>query len=208
MEKVTVELMLRLPQGRLVGLDTGPRGAPIMATTKLWTVDEVEQLPDDEFRYALIRGMLYRMPPPKARHGRVVIVVGALLYNFVSEHNLGVVYGQSGFILERDPDILLEPDLAFVQRARVPANENSYPMLAPDLVVGVVSPSQTGPTIEEKTALFLAAGVRLVWEIDPVRRVVRVRRSDSTERLLSAADWLEGEDVLPGFRVLVASLLT
>ena len=37
-----------------------------MAMTKLWTVEDVEQLPDDDSRYALIRGVLYRMPPPKA----------------------------------------------------------------------------------------------------------------------------------------------
>ena len=34
-----------------------------MATTKLWTVEDVEQLPDDELRYELIRGVLHRMPP-------------------------------------------------------------------------------------------------------------------------------------------------
>ena len=35
-----------------------------MAMTKLWTVEDVEQLPDDESRYALIQGVLHRMPPP------------------------------------------------------------------------------------------------------------------------------------------------
>lgn len=177
-----------------------------MATTKLWTADELEQLPDDEYQYALIKGELFRMPPPKFLHGRIVLAVGAPMFQFVAEHSLGVVSDQSGFILERDPDTLLGPDLAFVQSARVPVDENAYPMLALDLVVEVASPSQSGPSIEEKTALYLEAGVRLVWAVDAARRTVRVRRPDGTDRLLTANDVLDGEDVLPGFRLPIAQL--
>lgn len=177
-----------------------------MATTKLWTAEEVARLPDDGFRYALVKGVPYRMPPPMARHGRLVIVVGSLLHTFIVENGLGVVYGQSGFILDRDPDILLEPDLAFVQSARVPANEDVYPVLAPDLVVEVISPSQTGPSIQEKVALYLAAGVRLVWVLDPARRVVRIHRSIGTEDVRTEQEVLDGEDILPGFQLPVAEL--
>lgn len=177
-----------------------------MATTKLWTIDDVERLPDDEVRYALIRGALYRMPPPKARHGRVTLTVGRLIGNFVTEHSLGVVYDQSGFIFERDPDTLLSPDLSFVQRAHVPVDEDAYPALAPNLVIEIASPSQTGPSIEEKVAIFLTAGVRLVWVIDPAQQAVRVHRQDGFERTLTVQDVLDGEDVLPGFQVLVAAL--
>ncbi len=179
-----------------------------MTTTKLWTVKDVERLPDDEFRYALIKGVLYRMPPPMARHGRVVSAVSWHLYGFVVENRLGVIYDQSGFILGRDPDTLLGPDLSFVQRDRVPVDEDAYPMLAPDLVVEVVSPSQSGPSIEEKTALYLAAGVRLIWIVDPPRHTVRVQRLDGTQTLLSEQDTLDGEDVLPGFRLHLARLFT
>lgn len=177
-----------------------------MAITKLWTVEEIEHLPDDEHRYALIRGELYRMPPPKFRHGRIALAVGAPLFQFVEEYGLGVVTDQSGFMLEREPDTLLGPDLAFIRSARVPADEDAYPMLAPDLVVEVASPSQTSPSIEEKTSLYLEAGVRLVWIIDPIHRAVRVRRADGTSQLLSEQDERDGEDVLPGFRLTVARL--
>jgi Uma2 family endonuclease len=177
-----------------------------MATTKLWTIEEVAALPDDAFRYALIKGELSRMPPPKFRHGRVVMVVGSHMFQYVDAHDLGVVTDQSGFILERDPDTLLGPDLAFVQSSRVPADENAYPDLAPDLVVEVASPSQSGPSIEEKIALYRKAGVRLIWVVDPARRAVHVHRADGTYRLLTEQDTLDGEDVLPGFRLPVTQL--
>ena len=177
-----------------------------MATMKLWTVEDVAGLPDDGLRYALLKGVLYRMHPPMFRHGRVVMTIGAELHHFVREHDLGEITDQSGFIFERDPDTLLGPDLAFVQKAHVPADENTYPEVSPDLVVEVVFPSQTGPSIEEKTAIYLAAGVRLVWVIDPARRTVRVHRMDGSEVLLSDQDVMDGEDVLRGFHLALGRL--
>jgi Uma2 family endonuclease len=180
---------------------------PTMATsdvaTKLWTVEDFERLPDDGSRYALIRGVLYRMPPTKPKHGRVTGTVGRLLGTFVDEQGLGEIYDQSGFVLENDPDVLLGPDLAFVRTERVPANEDEYPRLAPDLVVEVISPSETGPSIEEKTAIYLAAGVRMVWALDPRRQTLRVRKPEGTDRLLAAGDEIGGDHVLPGFRLRV-----
>lgn len=179
-----------------------------MATTKLWTVEEVERLPDDHVRYAVIEGVLYRMPPTMPRHGRIVMAIGSRLYRFVAQRHLGAVYDQSGFILARNPDVLLSPDLAFVQTSRVPANEDTYPFLAPDLVIEIASPSQTGPSIQEKVSLYLTAGVRLIWVIDPSRREVRIHRPDGSEDRRTEQDALDGENVLPGFTVGVARLFS
>ena len=177
-----------------------------MVTTKLTTVEDVERLPDDEYRYALIRGVLYRMPPPKPRHGRITTRVVRHLSAYVDEHNLGIVYTESGFVLARDPDVLLGPDVAFVRADRLPPDEDQYPDLAPDLAVEVLSPSNTGPDVEDKIREYLAAGVPLIWLLDPRRRTVRVRAADGTDRLLNEADALDGGDVLPGFRLPVARL--
>ena len=112
----------------------------------------------------------------------------------------------SGLILEREPHTLLGSGLAFFQSGRVPADENAYPMLASDLVDDISCPSRSGPSIEEKTALYLEAWVRLIWIVDSIRRTVRVRRADGTDRLLLEQDALDGEDVLPGFRLAVSEL--
>ena len=177
-----------------------------MATTKLWTIEELAQLPDDDYRYALIRGALYRMPPPMGPHGLVVSTLVWYVYSFLRTHRLGRVFDQSGFILERGPDTLLGPDLAFVASARLPANLQGYPEVAPDLAVEVASPSQSGPSIAEKTALYLEVGVRLVWIVDPVRRTVHVRHANGSDRLLTVHDALEDANVLPGFRLPISQL--
>ena len=66
-----------------------------MATTKVWTTEEVAQIPDDSFRYALIRGVLHRMAPPMARHGIVANTIGRLVGNFVAERELGAIFKPS-----------------------------------------------------------------------------------------------------------------
>lgn len=174
-----------------------------MATTKLWTIADVAKLPDDAFRYTLLRGVLYRAPPPQARHGRIISTITRHVGNVVDERHLGVIYDQSGFTFTLDPDTLLGPDLSFVRKDRVPDDEDAYPIMAPDLVVEVVSPSQSEPSIVEKTAIYLEAGVRLVWIFEPDQRAVLVHRANGTRSVLTERDESDGEDVLPGFRMPV-----
>ena len=60
--------------------------------------------------------------------------------------------------------------------------------------------------MRDKVKDYLEAGVRLVWVVDPDGRSVTIYRSGQPPRTLGAADELEGEDALPGFRCVVASL--
>lgn len=177
-------------------------------TTKPMTADELERMPEDAYRYDLIRGVLKRMSPTEFLHHKVAGNVAALLPNFVTPRGLGVVGGEGGFVLEIDPDTVLAPDVAFVRTDRLPPEDqwDRFARLAPDLVVEVVSPSETAPEVEEKVGLYLAAGVPLVLVVGPRRRTVRVRTADGGDRLLTEADELDGGAVLPGFRVPVARL--
>lgn len=54
---------------------------------------------------------------------------------------------------------------------------------------------------------WLQAGARLVWVIDPERRVARVYRADGSALDLSEEGVLSGEDVLPGFVCRLAAVL-
>jgi len=100
------------------------------------------------------------------------------------------------------------PDVAFVARGRF-ADERplrQFPELAPDLVVEVVSPSDTAAEVEEKVQLWLDAGVRLVLVVYPSTRSVSAYRSRTDVRLLTEADLLDAGDVLPGFSCPVRDL--
>lgn len=180
-----------------------------MTATKLVTAEQLSCMPDDGYRYDLIDGVLIRMPPPNFEHGELSGEIGWYLQNHVRPDRLGVVVGaETGFLLARDPDVVLAPDAAFVRADRLPPRDQwrQYLPLAPDLAVEIVSPSERLTKVAEKAARYLAYGTRLVWVLHPRRRTVTVYTPDGGVRVLRTGDVLDGGDVLPSFRVPVADL--
>src|SRR2546425_11810729 len=88
-----------------------------------------------------------------------------------------------------------------------PASTTGYPALAPDLAVEVLSPGDRPGEVLAKVADWLSAGTRLVWVLDPERRLARVYRDDGSETIVTAEGGLGGEDVLPGVSFSLASIL-
>jgi Uma2 family endonuclease len=174
-----------------------------MVTTRLMTAEELEQMPEDDYQYELVRGELIRMSPPNVLHGRFVMLLGTFVNGFVLEHDLGWVGTESGFRIERGPDTVRSPDLYFIRADRVPSEEAAqhFGDLAPDLTVEVRSPSDSMSNLLKKADEYLAAGTRLVWIFDQNHKTVHVKSADGTTRTLTADDELDGGDVLPGFRL-------
>ena len=173
------------------------------------TAEELFRLPDDNCRHALVRGELQRMAAAGFRHGAVIMNVAGPLSQHVKAHGLGVLCGaETGFVLERDPDTVLAPDVAFVRRERILASglPATFWEGPPDLAVEVTSPGDTRREVAEKAASWLAAGTRLVWVVDPQRLVVEIHEPDGTPRRLERTDVLEGEPLFPGFRLPVTDI--
>ena len=99
-------------------------------------------------------------------------------------------------------------DFAFVARGRITKDMDlsRYLDLAPDLVVEVVSPSDSATEVAAKVRQYLDAGVRLVWALYPQSKTVTVHRAGGEPLLLREQDELSGEDVLPGFTCSIAEL--
>lgn len=174
-----------------------------------WTVEDLDRLPDDGWKHELQVGFLLAEPLPGMRHGRVAAEIGARLAGFVRRRRLGVVVANdTGFVLSRAPDTVRGPDVAFVTAERFAAVGDRVSVFpgAPDLAVEVLSPSNTPSGVHAKVGDYLAAGTRLVWVVDSEAETVAVHRSLLSPRRLGGEEILEGEDVLPGFRVRVARL--
>lgn len=142
-------------------------------------------------------------------HGRLVLRLGRLLDEFVEAGGHGVVVVEAGTLLERDPDTVRGPDIAFYSHDRIP--ESGYATTywgPPDLAVEITSPGNRVGELQERVKGYLDAGVRLVWVIDPSSRTATTYRTCGEARLLGAEDALEGGDVLPGFRLPLATLFT
>jgi Uma2 family endonuclease len=180
-----------------------------MATTRLYTVEDVEQSPP-EGEWELIDGELVPVSPASWRSNTTTHRIGRLVGNYVDDHDLGVVTSaEGGFVLFPDRETLLAPDVGFVRKNRVPPEEehDRFPRLAPDLAVEVPSPSDRMASALGKVSLYLQAGVEIVWLVDPAKRTIIVFTGDDNPVTLGEEDTLDGGNVLPGFSIRVADLL-
>ena len=147
------------------------------------------------------------MPLPGGRHGRVAGRILRRVGNHVEAAQLGETYAaETGFIIERDPDTVRGADVTFVARHRLAliTNEEKHIPFAPDLAVEVRSPRDRDAAVEDKVKLWLAAGCRLVWTVDPDHRTVVIHRRGAEPVTLRESDEIDGGDVIPGFRCRVA----
>jgi Uma2 family endonuclease len=176
------------------------------------TADDLASLEGDGYRYDLLKGDLIRVSPAGFRHGRLAAEIARRLGNFLVQHpHLGAVVGaETGFRLSRNPDTVLGPDAAVVRSERLPPPEAQvgFLELAPDLAVEIVSPTDRWTTVSGKVDAYLAAGVRLVWVIEPGPRAVRVYSAEGPEQRLRAdrGDVLRAEAVMPGLALALAEL--
>ena len=135
--------------------------------------------------------------------------VAVPLGHHVKARGLGVMCGaETGFVLERDPDTVLAPDVAFVRRERIPASglPATFWEGPPELAVEVTSPGDTRREVADKVASWLAAGTRLVRVVDPERLLVEIHEPDSLPRRLAGADVLDGEPLFPGLRLPITDI--
>ena len=183
---------------------------PVMSPpAALMTADDLLRTHVPDKRTELIRGVLVVRELAGGWHGVVALNLGAELAGYVKRTGAGRVFAaETGFQLAASPDTVRAPDVAFVRRDRLPDPvPRGFPRLAPDLAVEILSPGDRAGEVLAKVADWLSAGTRLVWVIDPERRLARVYRHDGGETFVTADGRLDGEDVLPGFGCSLESIL-
>lgn len=180
-----------------------------MVTTHLTTAAHLEAMSSEYELCELYDGVLRETERMGGRRGEIEMEIGAPLHAHVRANRLGRVYpSDTHFILFRNPDTVVMPDVAFVREDRLaPADaRDGYAPYAPDLAVEVVSPSNRMVEILEKIALYGRAGVPLVWLVEPWTQRVTVYALGRERRILRAGDTLDGGDVVSGFRLPVADV--
>jgi Uma2 family endonuclease len=140
----------------------------------------------------------------------LAIVLAGFLEAFLSEHDLGIVLGGDGPVRVqprrvRMPDVSIFGWHHFPNRVLPPG---AILNLVPDLAVEVLSRSNTREEMRRKRQEYFAGGARLVWEVDPEARTVRVYTSPNRSRLLREGQTADGGDVLPGFTLPIRRWFT
>ena len=165
-------------------------------------------MPDGKM-FELVHGQLVEknMGFKSARIGGKIL---ALLSDHAEKNGLGWVNGaDAGYqCFPDEPAKVRKPDVSFIRAERLSATEepSGHCKIVPDLAIEVVSPNDEFSQVSTKVHEYLDAAVQLVWVVDPVGEEVLVYRRDETRAILTSKDYLDGEDVVPGFRCLVADL--
>ena len=172
----------------------------------LLTAEQFAERPDPGHPEELVKGRILAMPVPKPRHGEIcgnsVLILGA----HVRDRDLGrVLCNDAGVITERGPDTVRGADVSFYSFASVPKGPlpEGYLDTPPELVVEVLSPSDSWPKALAKVAEYLNAGTIVVVVLDDNRRLAHVYRADGTTRVLTADEELTIPDLLGDFHVRV-----
>lgn len=165
------------------------------------------ELPTGTRCYELDNGRLISMAPPGDLHGAVESNLTTELKTQGERAGHGKVRcGEVGVVLWRHPDRVVGADAVFVANASLPIRRSpeGYLETIPDLVVEVVSKNDTRPYIAQKVSDYLMAGVKVVWVADPASRTLTEHRPQVAPAVYQPEDVLTVEDLIPGFRMLVA----
>jgi|SRR5215216_4071017 len=172
------------------------------SSTALMTAEELLQLPRGYYRAELINGKLKTMPLSGVPHGRTTARLTVPLGQFVWDHELGEVCG-AGFQLTWNPDTVLGPDIAFISKERLEemGEIKGYWPGPPDLAVEVLDLGDHPGEVKQKLSRWFSFETKQLWIVDPKHRTVTVYRSPSDTTTFSGSDYLEAQDLFPGFRL-------
>ena len=180
---------------------------------KKLTFDAWQVLTETKQRYEIVDGVLLMPPAPTADHQWIMFEISVRLRSFVNERDLGVVLpAPVDLLIQREPLRTRQPDILYLSaertgiKGRADLQGLQFLEIPPDLVVEVLSPSNTRRDIEGKLEDYRQVGVRECWLVNPEGETIEVLRlsleETATEATFSVDETLRSE-VLRGFSLPV-----
>jgi Uma2 family endonuclease len=180
-----------------------------VAAGRRYTAEDLLRMEDGD-AYELDDGELVEVPVGFESQG----VAGELLRhlgNFLEGGTVGrVVPMEVGLQIFPDrPRRIPRPDGGFISFERLGTSRppKGFLTVAPELVIEAVSPGDLVGYLDRKIQEYLHAGVRLVWILLPETRRAAVHRADGTVTYIHPNGYLDGEDVIPGFRCALVDIM-
>lgn len=173
---------------------------------KVWTDEEIMRLPDNGYSYEVVDGELVMSPKNNAQHGDAATEISMRMRLHAKTHKLGRVFdSNTGFwMINRN---LRAPDVSFMSNARLPKKlPKEFLHGAPDFIVEALSPTNSRREMDDRLRDFFENGTKLAWIIDLDERFAEVCHSLTDRKIVGPGGVLDGEDVLPGFKLPLAEL--
>jgi Uma2 family endonuclease len=160
--------------------------------------------------YEVVNGQVVEKPPMGTYETWIASRLMRWMISCDPEGRFGQVVIEMLFRIDQATELQLRPDLAFVSHARWPrdrpAPRGAAWDVVPDLAVEVVNPSSSANEVIDKLHEYFQAGVQQVWLVYPRRSEIYVYEAPTRVRILGRGDELDGEALLPGFRLPLATL--
>ncbi len=179
------------------------------AKNKLLTAEDLLRLHSQGVKGELIEGVLHETVSVGEEHGHIAGIFITFLNIHIRPKRLGRTGGTDvGVKIQRDPDTVREPDVYYVSAERLPLDVRvqGYLEVVPELVVEIVSPSDSDADVREKIAMWLELGVSMALEVRPASQTITVHRPGVPALTLTDDDVLDGGDVLPGFSLPLSEI--
>jgi Uma2 family endonuclease len=181
----------------------------VVAAEKLAVSDDLMKISSNG-RYELIEGVIYEMSPTGEEHGFIAWKIMQKIGAFVEKNKLGIITSsETGYKLSSNPDTVRAPDAAFKSNKKLSecgGVVKDYSTIMPELVVEVNSPSDSYTKIAGKVKDWLKSGVKIVWVIEPSDKTVAVYDETGNVNVLNKNDYLDGGDILAGFKCNVGEI--
>jgi Uma2 family endonuclease len=163
-------------------------------------------------RYELIDGIAYAMSAPNDRHQAILMELARQIANFLVDKPCKVrpaPYDVRLFYEEDESDdVVVQPDISVICDESKRGSEGCRG--APDLVVEILSPSNTAIEMQRKLELYRDAGVREYWIVNPDRGAVTAYRLEGgryVTQFYRAADRVRSA-ALPGLELALDAVFT
>ena len=137
---------------------------PVIAKKLTW--DDIKDLPEDAGRTEIVDGDLVMSPAPSSRHQRIATALGAKIYPFVRQKQLGEFFSSAVHVVLAQ-HVNYEPDLCFVSHGRLDLVQELVIEGPPDLIVEIMSESNRAHDTVVKFHHYEQYGVREYWIVDP-----------------------------------------
>jgi Uma2 family endonuclease len=144
----------------------------VKTEAKRWTYEDYLKLPDEK-RYEIINGELFMVPAPNLSHQDISRNLEYLMWNYVREKNLGVVYDAPVDVVLSEENVF-QPDIVFVSRDNFGILKEKAIFGAPDLVVEIISPSSIYNDMNVKKEIYEKFGVKEYWIVDPANKAIQI----------------------------------
>jgi Uma2 family endonuclease len=179
------------------------KGHHTYADYKSWELDKGE-------RYELIGGEAYAMSAQNDIHQAISLELSRQFANFLhgkpckaraAPYDVRLFYKE-----DESDDTVVQPDISVICNEKKRGNEGGRG--APDLIVEILSPSNTSEELVRKFNLYLEAGVREYWVVAPESKTVQVflLENDTYRGMVYSASATIPSEVLAGLSVTLTDV--